>query len=146
MKYSIEQLELNIYLKDLVIDTKMTRQDDIINEVTKAIENAVSKYTSKGIEADVEYVDGLAFDKSEEDKKVLVYNIEYDLYDDEIEERNLPSEVELTLGEVNKSSFLEVGVDWRDAISIAINDYMYDNDYAKLHEQIVYDFDYELIK
>ena len=144
MKYSLSQLDLNVWLKDLVIDSESTDMTDIINEVTQAISKTLSKFTDKSVDIGVEYVKDLFFDESEESKKVHITNIQYDLYDEEEEERKVPREVVLSLEYVNKSTPLDVDMNF--AIRIALNDYMVDHNYAKVGEQIVYDCDYEFIK
>lgn len=144
MKYSLSQLDLNVWLKDLVIDSESTDMIDIINEVTQTISKTLSKFTDKSVDIGVEYVKDLFFDESEESKKVHITNIQYDLYDEEEEERKVPREVVLSLEDVNKSTPLDVDMDF--AIRIALNDYMIDHNYAKVGEQIVYDCDYEFIK
>lgn len=144
MKYSLSQLDLNVWLKDLVIDSEETDMTDIINEVTQSISKTLSKFTDKSVDIGVEYVKDLFFDESEESKKVRITNIQYDLYDEEEEERKVPREVILSLEDVNKSTSLDVNMDF--AIRIALNDYMVDHNYAKVGEQIVYDCDYEFIK
>ena len=144
MKYSLSQLDLNVWLKDLVIDSEFTDMGDIINEVTQAISKTLSKFTNKSVDIGVEYVKDLFFDESEKSKKVRITNIQYDLYDEEEEERNVPREVVLSLGEINQSSSLATNMD--SSIRIAINDYMVDNGYAEVGEQIVYKCDYEFVK
>lgn len=144
MKYSLSQLDLNVYLKDLVIDSESTNISDIINEITQSISKAMSKFTNKSTEVEVEYVKDLFFDKSEDSKKVRITNIRYDLYDEEEEERNVPREVVLSLEEINQSVSLDTNMD--TSIRIALNDYMVDNGYAKVGEQIVYKCDYEFVK
>lgn len=144
MKYSLSQLDLNVWLKDLVIDSESTDMIDIINEVTQTISKTLSKFTDKSVDIGVEYVKDLFFDESEESKKVHITNIQYDLYDEEEEERKVPREVVLSLEDVNKSTPLDVNMDF--AIRTALNDYMVDHNYAKVGEQIVYDCDYEFIK
>lgn len=144
MKYSLGQLDLNVWLKDLVIDSEFTDMGDIINEVTQAISKTMSKFTNKSVDIGVEYVKDLFFDESEKSKKVRITNIQYDLYDEEEEERNVPREVVLSLGEINQSSSLATNMD--SSIRIAINDYMVDNGYAEVGEQIVYKCDYEFVK
>ena len=144
MKYSLSQLDLNVWLKDLVIDSESTDMIDIINEVTQTISKTLSKFTDKSVDIGVEYVKDLFFDESEESKKVYITNIQYDLYDEEEEERKVPREVVLSLEDVNKSTPLDVNMDF--AICTALNDYMVDHNYAKVGEQIVYDCDYEFIK
>lgn len=144
MKYSLSQLDLNVWLKDLVIDSEGADMIDIVNEVTQAISKTLSKFTDKSIDIGIEYVKDLFFDESEESKKVRITNIQYDLYDEEEEERKVPREVVLSLKDINDSTPLDVDIDF--AIRSALNDYMVDHNYAKVGEQIVYDCDYEFVK
>lgn len=146
MKYNLNKLDLEIYMKNLTIDSEFSNTEDIVDVVTRAVEEALYKYTKNVVSTDILHLEGLSFDKSEEDKKIRITDIDYDLYDEEIEERHLPSTIEISLGDINRSVYLNDSADLKSAIRTALNDYMVDHKYAKIHEQIVVDFYYEFVK
>lgn len=148
MKFTLDELNLEITLKDLTIDSNKNRIDDIIGEITSAVGQVI--YNRLGSASEIEVIDAnnLEVAKEDLDKVVHITNISYDLEDEEVSERRLPNSLNVSLEDldINYCCIIEDKKYLKDVIRIALNYYLIDNNYARTNEQIVEDFNYEIEK
>lgn len=101
MKFTLDELNLEITLKDLTIDSNKNRIDDIIGEITSAVGQVI--YNRLGSASEIEVIDAnnLEVAKEDLDKVVHITNISYDLEDEEVSERRLPNSLNVSLEDLD---------------------------------------------